>query len=232
VQNDSGVRSLLTFPAIYSAFQRAIGADRSRKWLLREGWRVADGMRVVDIGCGPGDILNLLPHVHYVGLDISEKYIASARARYGSRATFVAGTAPSLRDIGAAQNADLVTCAGVIHHLAESEALELLGVAYELLAPGGRFVALEPTYLKHQTSTSKWIMSKDRGQAIRSESGWKSLLADSPFELVETHVITGLIRIPYTHVLIEATKEDRQLNTPSKMLRDDIREGDAKASAP
>ena len=206
MQDDAGARRILTISHVYSGFQALVGARRSQRWLLREGWQVKPGMRIVDIGCGPGDILDQLPDVQYVGLDVSAEYIDTATKRYGSRARFVAGTAPDLLREPSAHEADLVTCVGVLHHLTDAQSMEILEVAHTLLKPGGRFVAIEPTYLRHQTPASRWIMSKDRGQAIRQERAWRELGERSPFGRTETSVLTGLIRIPYTHLLLECTK--------------------------
>jgi len=203
-QIDSGVRRVLALPWLYSVFQNAVGARRLRRWVLTELWQVRPGMRLVDIGCGPGDILSELPEVDYVGVDISEAYIARAARTHGPRGTFVAGTSTTLRNVSAAQQSDLVACIGVLHHLDDTELHQLLEDAYALLKPNGRFVALEPTYLRHQSATAKWIMSQDRGQSIRTEAGWRSALALSSFKSYETTVVTGLLRLPYTHIVLEA----------------------------
>ncbi len=50
-------------------------------------------------------------------------------------------------------------------------------------------------------------MSKDRGQAIRLERAWRELGERSLFGKSDTSVLTGLIRIPYTHLLLECVKE-------------------------
>src|SRR5262245_64697948 len=81
------VRNLLALPAFYRAFGRLIGGS-ARETYVREYLRPVAGERVLDIGCGPGDILAFLPPVRYVGVDLSANYIAAARARYGTRGEF------------------------------------------------------------------------------------------------------------------------------------------------
>jgi SAM-dependent methyltransferase len=208
MQDDTGTNRILTFPFVYSAFQTLVGATYGRRWILSDVWRVRPGMRIVDIGCGPGDIVDSLPDVQYIGLDVSADYIRDAKRRFGHRGTFVAGTAPALLDEPLAHGADLVTCTGVLHHLDDADSLEIFNVAHTLLKPGGRFIAVEPTYLRHQGSIARWIMSKDRGMAIRQESVWRQLAARSRFGGAETNVLTGVLRIPYTHLVIECTKTD------------------------
>ena len=206
MQTEGGLRAVLSSPLVYRLFQRAAGAVRSRRWLIDEMYRVHDGTRMVDIGCGPGDILDELPPLTYIGLDISPEYIAAARQRYGARGTFVVGEAPRLLQVPEAFGADLVACAGVLHHVSDAQMLELLDVSYQLLAAGGRFVAWEPTYLLHQSRVSRWLLGKDRGMAVRTEQRWKELMAQSRFEDVRTSIATHLLRIPYTHIIIEACR--------------------------
>jgi 2-polyprenyl-3-methyl-5-hydroxy-6-metoxy-1,4-benzoquinol methylase len=183
-----------------------VGADAASDWMLKHACRITEGMRVVDIGCGPGDIVNVVPPIEYVGVDISEAYIAQAAATHGSRGVFRAGTARVLLDEPRAFNADLVMCMGVLHHLDDHEVREVLDVAMQLLKPGGRFVAIEPSYLVKQSRLSKWIMSKDRGQSIRTDARWREMTDGTPFQTVHVRVLTALLRIPYIHVVIEGTK--------------------------
>ena len=206
MQSDSGARRILKVPFVYSTFQTLVGAKRCRRWFLETGVRPRPGMRLVDIGCGPGDILDDLPSLEYVGVDISAPYIEDARAHYGDRGHFIVGTAASLTTEPKAQSADTVMCLGVLHHLSDDDAREVLDVAERILRVGGRFVALEPCYLLHQTGLSRWFLSRDRGQAVRTEEAWKALARSSKLRQVETHVTTGLLRLPYTHVLLECTK--------------------------
>ena len=66
--------SILSLSAGYRRFSRAI---RGRAWetYLAEYVKPVRGEKVLDIGCGPADILAQLPDVDYTGLDISPDYI-------------------------------------------------------------------------------------------------------------------------------------------------------------
>jgi 2-polyprenyl-3-methyl-5-hydroxy-6-metoxy-1,4-benzoquinol methylase len=101
---------------------------------------------------------------------------------------------------------DLVTCNGLLHHLTDDEASEILEISKQFLRPGGRLVCLEATFLTRQTRLSKKMVNMDRGRYVRSEQQWKDLIARS-FDTFSTSVVTGLIRIPYTHIVIQCVNE-------------------------
>lgn len=205
MQITHGLKSILSFPLVYDAFQNLVGARRARRWVATRIWRLKGGEKVVDIGCGPGEALEDLPaNVRYVGFDLSEAYVEAARRKYGSRGTFHVGTAESFLagDANDLMGADLVFCTGLLHHLDDPEVLAVFRLARRILLPQGRFVAVEPTFLEHQGRASERIMRQDRGCNVRKEAEWKALLAKE-FEIHSTTVMTGLLRIPYIHIALE-----------------------------
>lgn len=202
MQDDQGLKAALKIPGIYSLFQRLVGVDHARRWVTEQYFRTRPGDKIVDIGCGPGDLLEFLPQPRYVGIDISEEYVREGQRRYGNAAVFLAGTTDDYHNDERVQDADLVICFGVMHHLNDDEAGRLLEFARRNLKPGGRFVGLEPCFLAHQAKLSAWLMARDRGQNVRHEHLWKSLLK-SEFPDSSTSVLTGLMRVPYTHIILE-----------------------------
>jgi SAM-dependent methyltransferase len=213
MQNDTGIRSLLTRPWVYNTYQNVVGATRARQWVSDHFWRVQPGQRVVDIGCGPGNLVRHMPAgVKYVGFDVSEEYVAHARRIFQDDPdkTFIVGSAEDfIADLpGPMRNADLVVMGGLLHHLDDDQALTALKLAHEALSPQGHLVALEGTFLVKQTKLSRWFVGLDRGRNVRSEPVWKALVA-RVFEHFETFVLTGLDRTPYTYIVIEASLQPR-----------------------
>ena len=203
MQNDSGLKRALRAPLVYELFQRSLGAHRMRRWLAEEAWRCSPQAKVVDVGCGPGDVLNYLPKgIDYYGLDISPEYIARARHSFGNRGRFFVGTADTLIHTAELQGSDLILCTGLLHHLDDVEADGVFAFARHTLAANGRLVCLEPCYLRHQGALSRWFMGRDRGQNVRFECDWKDL-ANRHFPNCRTDILTNTIRLPYIHILIE-----------------------------
>ena len=220
MQVETGLRKALSSGRIYSWFQTAVGAKRARRWLAANVWKCHGGEKVVDIGCGTGDVLEQLPAtVRYVGIDISAAYIELARQRFGEQATFLVGTAGAFLERGTSvlDGTDLVVCNGLLHHLGDDEVLEVLQLAATILRPNGRFVALEPTYLQHQPTVSRWIMDQDRGRNIRTDAEW-SELARRVFPDSSARILTGLLRLPYTHVVLESTNREPASMRPERAV--------------
>lgn len=207
MQNDSGLKRIFTLSWAYNLFQDLVGATNSRRWVAEHFWRAQPGQKVVDLGCGPATTVHFLPiGVKYVGFDVSDTYISSAKAKYASDSdkTFLVGVAEDFVDNlpPQMQNADLVIINGLLHHLDDNEALTALKLARKSLAPGGRLVCLEASFLISQSFFAKWILKQDRGQNVRTEPEWKALVS-KVFDTFDTYILTGLLRIPYTLIVIE-----------------------------
>jgi SAM-dependent methyltransferase len=208
MQDNGGLKSFLSVSWIYEQFQNLVGTRHARRWLAENYWRLNGGEKVVDMGCGPGRILDYLPKdITYVGFDISADYIAAAQRQFGERATFIVSTTDEFlrRPDNRLSCSDLVLCNGLLHHVDDSEARDVLQLAKGIMAPTGRLVCIEPTFLVHQGRSARWIMGRDRGSHIRTEQEWRRLVSDV-FDSFATSIATGLIRIPYAHIVIECGK--------------------------
>jgi len=66
------IRSILAFPTICRSFSSIVDGH-SRILHVENYIRPRDGDRILDIGCGPGDILEFLPSVEYLGFDVNQR---------------------------------------------------------------------------------------------------------------------------------------------------------------
>jgi SAM-dependent methyltransferase len=195
------LRSLLAQAQFYSIFARLVGASRGRRLYVERYIRPSVGDRVLDIGCGPAGILEALPEVDYHGFDISPEYIALARKQFGSRGQFrVVGVSGEL--VGKYENFDLVLATGVLHHLTDPEALALFQIARAALNPTGRLITLDGCFIKGQSRLARHFLEWDRGEYVRTVEGYVAL-ARRVFSTVTPTVTSELLRIPYTHLVLE-----------------------------
>jgi ubiquinone/menaquinone biosynthesis C-methylase UbiE len=207
MQKTTGIFSILSTSWIYELFQTSVGSRKARKWLAENIWKIQSGQKVVDMGCGPGTIRSLLPDsIQYVGFDLSNEYIQAAQKRFGDKGVFIEATAKKLikNQDKRLSGADVVLCNALLHHLNDEEVLEIFTLAKEILNKGGRFICIESVLLLNQDSISRWFINRDRGLNNRTESEWK-LLMKKVFPDYQTWIVTSLLRIPYTHIIMQAT---------------------------
>lgn len=203
MQITTGIRSILGHPAVYDLFQTLMGADRIRRELVSEHIRPVEGMRLLDIGCGTARILDYLPPLTYHGFDLSQEYIDEALARYPGRGTFRCAMVEEATLQGE-PSYDLVLAVGVLHHLDDESALQLMRLAKAALKEGGRLVTIDPCFDHAQNPIARFLVSRDRGQNVRSGGQYREL-AFNAFSQV-AGVVKHRAWIPYTHWIMECTK--------------------------
>ena len=164
------------------------------------------GNRILEIGCGPG---TFLPYLHlrdsdnYLGFDINEKYIQRAKTRF-PQAQFVCARV-SRYALAERGSFDTVLAMGIVHHLDDREAEQLFHIAHDALKPGGKLVTVDGVRTTDQSAIARWLLARDRGEFVRNEDGYVSL-ASQAFPTVHATVRSDLIRIPYSHLILECIR--------------------------
>ncbi len=197
------IRSVLALPQAYQFFFNVIGAPERSRILVRDYIRPQAGDRILEIGCGPGTIVPYLPETEYVGFDLSEEYIEQARKKY-PRAKFVCERV-SQYTLPQRSYFDIALALGIVHHLDDSEALQLFTIAHEALKPGGKLVTLDGVWAKDQSRSARYLLARDRGQFVRTLDQYVKL-ASQVFRSVKSSVRHDLLRIPYTHLILECIR--------------------------
>jgi SAM-dependent methyltransferase len=205
-QRTSGLRSVLSNSKVYDFSQRMLGAHRSRVELADSYIKAETGSRVLDIGCGTAEILDYLPDdVEYFGFDLSPEYVESAKERYGDRGRFLCADVSDYATGDLQGSIDVVIATGVLHHLDDAPARDLVRAAGEALRPGGRLVTIDPVFVEGQSRMAKAVISRDRGMNVRDPEGYleavKTYLPDAV-----ANVRHDLLRIPYSHCIVTAVK--------------------------
>jgi cyclopropane fatty-acyl-phospholipid synthase-like methyltransferase len=190
----------LAYAPLYVLVQRALGASRLRDRCLSE-LNLQPGHVVLDIGCGPAYYLNQLPtDIRYYGFDTSAHYIAYAKRHFSDRGQFFAEvlTKNHLRQLPPANSVLLL---GLIHHLSDTQARDLLALAARALAPGGQVISIDTCHEPNQNRLSRWMSAHDRGQHVRTPQHFMRLAKQS-FANVDGSIVNNATRIPSSHWLM------------------------------
>lgn len=124
-----------------------VNARAERAWLTIEQWTQKNPQRILEVGCGIGDICWRMtrrwPESEVVGLDVSPKSLEIARKLFGSsRLSFVEGPLIKGKVIG---KFDLIVLMDVYEHIAVADRSALHEALRELRSDGGRIVLAFPT---------------------------------------------------------------------------------------
>lgn len=199
-----GLRAILSHPLVYGGFQRLMGSHKGRSAFVKSIVKPVPGMTVLDLGCGPGDMLAYLPEVDYWGFDMSEEYIKYARRKFGTRGRFHCKLL-EITDLDGLPKFDVVFALGVLHHLDDDVAGGVARLAHSALKPGGRFLTFDPCLDPAQHPIARFLVKRDRGQNVRDVSGYETLV-NSVFSQTNIEVHHDDLWIPYTICYMVCTK--------------------------
>lgn len=204
--HDSGLHRILNRAGAYGMLQKLLLRGGSRARYVREFVRPFAGCRVLDIGCGPADILEHLPGFigEYAGFDMNPEYIEAARRRWGSRGSFRCERVDAAMT-GARGHYDIALANGIVHHLDDAEARALFSVASRALRPGGRLITYDNVYIDNQHWFARWLIDRDRGKAVRTREAYEGLARGS-FRQVECRILHDTLRVPYTILVMSCVK--------------------------
>jgi cyclopropane fatty-acyl-phospholipid synthase-like methyltransferase len=197
------IRSVLAIPAAYNLWWRAVGGPAWAKVLVGQYIQPRAGARILEIGCGPGTIAGYLPDSEYVGFDMSSKYIEIARKRF-PQAQFICERVSQF-SLSKQQSFDAVLALGVVHHLDDQEARQLFQIAYDALKSGGKLITFDGVWTNDQSPAARWLLARDRGEHVRNEGEYVNI-ASQVFANVKASVRHDLIRIPYSHLILECVR--------------------------
>lgn len=166
------LRTILESPNAYRFFQTII--RQRRDMYVREYVRPARGQRVLDIGCGPADVLEHFPDVEYFGVDLSPKYIEAAQSRFGNRGNFLCMDAAEFV-VNEPGSFDIVMANGLLHHLPDDEARAVFSIAKTALKKTGYMVSFDGCFVTDQSLVVRTLLRMDRGKFVRKKESYIKL---------------------------------------------------------
>lgn len=191
------------FPRLWLLMQKTIGGNACKQKLATEYYN-GQG-RVLEIGCSVGNIseaFRAFPKVDFTGIDIDEQAINLAKKRFHNESNFNFSVR-SLEDLSVqGEMFDYVIFAGMLHHVDDNTALQLLLDALKCTRVGGMLVIYEPETVR---PTDGWFFRFfyamfEQGAFLRSRCDLQRLVKDAGIDLnvVEDRMVSpGIVRRPY-----------------------------------
>jgi SAM-dependent methyltransferase len=204
MQSKSILYKILSYPLFYDIFVKLIAKKGGRQKFVDNYLKPFPGMKIVDLGCGPGSIIEYLPEqVEYVGVDAEKNYIDSAINKYGEIGKFICEDILSFSP-KEVNYFDIAIAIGLLHHLNDEESKKLIEAANKVLKPGGCLVTIDNIYIKNQSFIARFLISKDRGKNVRTLDQYLRI-GQTVFPKIEYQIIHDMLRVPYTHIIMTMT---------------------------
>ena len=127
----------------------------------------------LDLGCGTAEFCRCFEPQSYLGIDISEKYIAFAKKRCPQYSFIVAS---GDRLCVSSKRFPQVLINGVIHHLHDSLAGRLLNEAHRIMSDDGKLLLIEDINTSSAGLAGRLIHAMDMGDHIRAPEAYGRLI--------------------------------------------------------
>ena len=180
----------------------------TRSYLFSSYLPYCPGVKVLDIGCGPGTCTYLFSPDDYVGVDIDRKYIGFAATKYPNH-KFMVKDFTQQQFVKSLENSfDLVFAYGLFHHLDDITARLFMINAFKVLRPGGRVICFDGCIFDGQSRLARKVTLLDRGQYIREPQALADLAKQVGFE-AKTSIEKSVYSIPYSLMILSLFKPSR-----------------------
>ena len=185
---------------VYDLLGKIIGAKAVRQYFVKHYVCPKPGLRILDIGCGPGSMVTYLSDGEYLGIDANPKYIKRAQRRFPGKGKFLCCSILNAIELGRC-SFDVAIGFGILHHLDDKEAFRLFQLAFNSLKPGGRFVTLDGCFRDKQHFIAYWMNRLDRGKYVRTLEEYATL-ARQVFPNVRSFDYCGRLNLPFDYSVL------------------------------
>jgi len=201
-QKSRGIYNLLSETFFYSFVQKVMSATSFREKIVKKYIKKIDA-KVLDIGCGPAEILSNFPKIKYYGYDINPIYINSAKKKFTNRGKFFCKKFTK-NEIKHLPKFDHILLLGVLHHLGDEEINDLIKNLKKILKKTGNIITLDNIFISNQNLIAKFLIEMDKGENVRSKKGYLNILKNH-FKQVNSKIYHQKF-IPYTWFVTNCVK--------------------------
>jgi 2-polyprenyl-3-methyl-5-hydroxy-6-metoxy-1,4-benzoquinol methylase len=189
------IATLLRVPFMYQMSQLFFGGRTIKKHVFENYWTSHPGMKILDVGCGPAQDRDLLGNnVFWTGLETSEQYVRSVKKSLRPNDLILHGDVSALLDLNI-NNFDVVLLSGVLHHLNDDLAKNLLSDCSKVLVPNGKIFTIDPVRMPGASKLEVYLIDSDRGEFVRTNEEYDQLIPPAVSQKF-TEVVQGIGFLP------------------------------------
>tara|TARA_B100002051_G_C16703435_1_gene622324 strand:+ start:585 stop:1208 length:624 start_codon:yes stop_codon:yes gene_type:complete len=201
--------AILKIPFAYRTFALAVGRfGLSRLELYAKYLPYTPGTQILDLGCGTGNSTSFFQPQDYLGIDISQRYVKSARIQHPNHRF----ECIDFRELKLSSNIvpdngfGVVLAYGLMHHLDDNTSFKFFQKAYELMPLGGHIVCFDGCIYQGQNTIKQKLILKDRGEFIRTPEQLTKIAHSAGFECQNMIEENSLI-IPYSLLALSGKRK-------------------------
>ena len=174
-QRSSTLYNLINNPYVYKFIQKMMSGTSLRKKIIKVNIKKKN-LNILDIGCGPAEIIDHIPECKYYGYDIDKRSISYAKKKYSNKNYHFFCKKFESKEIKKLPKFDFVILFGILHHLNNSQAKNILALCKKRMKKNSKLLTEDPIFIKNQNFIAKFLISKDRGKNVREKKGYLNLL--------------------------------------------------------
>lgn len=194
-QRINKIYNFINSPLVYRIIQYIMSGTSFRNSIIKKNIKKSN-LKILDIGCGPAQILEQIPRCDYYGYDIDQRSIQYAKKKYRKKNYHFYCKKFNKTEIKKLPKFDFVIFFGILHHLSNKEADKMLTLCKRIMKKNSKLLTEDPILLEKQNIIAKFLIEKDRGINVRQKKEYINLLKKH-FKKIKNKV-THQFFIPYT----------------------------------
>ena len=194
-QRINQIYNFINSPLVYRIIQYIMSGTSFRNSIIKKNIKKSN-LKILDIGCGPAQILEQIPRCDYYGYDIDQRSIQYAKKKYRQKNYHFYCKKFNKTEIKKLPKFDFVIFFGILHHLSNKEADKMLTLCKRIMKKNSKLLTEDPILVEKQNIIAKFLIEKDRGINVRQKKEYINLLKKH-FKKIKNKV-THQFFIPYT----------------------------------
>jgi 2-polyprenyl-3-methyl-5-hydroxy-6-metoxy-1,4-benzoquinol methylase len=191
------------FPRLWLLMQLTIGGNKAKQAFAVKWYKSQS--RVLEIGCSVGNVSSIFakqPNLAFLGIDIDAKAIGVAKRRFRRSPNLTFDHCDLAKVVESGRQFDYILFAGILHHVSDSVAIEMLINVRRCAAPDAAIVIYDPeSPCPEDSLVMRWFMRTfEHGRHVRTEEEYCRLIynAGLQIQVAEKQMVSpGIVRRPY-----------------------------------